>query len=87
MEIPVIDSFEYAKQAMASIEFFRKHYASGQQFQQHLTQITEILRGVAVNKFTSGDAYGDQKFLLSFADALEVANKAGPYVSLKDREA
>ncbi len=79
-------AFDLAREAMTSLEFFRGHYSSGDQYQQHFQQVLGMLRGGAANAFSKGEQYGDKKFLLAFADALEQANRSGEYVPLAKRE-
>jgi hypothetical protein len=76
-------AFEIAQQAMTSILFYRRHYASGQKFQERFQEMLSMLR--AAGEASSSENYGDKKFLNLFADTLELTNKAGEYVPLSTR--
>jgi hypothetical protein len=68
--------YEMAVRAMHSLQMYRKHYASGQKFQERFQEILSMLRKVAEDS----NSIGEKKFLFGFADALEQANKGGEYV-------
>ena len=76
------DAFELARQALTTIEFYRNFHGSSQPFQERFREVLIMLRGTAANK---SDERGEKKFLLAFADALEVANVSGPYQPLSER--
>ncbi len=68
-------AFELASNAMTSLEIYRGIYFSGEEYQRNFQEMLGILR-INANNFKN---YGDKKFLLEFADALESANKTGKY--------
>jgi len=71
--------FEIAKEAMDVLTFYRSFYASGEQYQQHHQEVLALIRHRAEG-FKGGPQYGDYKFLMLFAAALEVSNVSGEYV-------
>lgn len=73
-------AFNIARQALTSIEFYRGFYASSEPSQKHFNEVLDMLRRTAEN-MSAGESYSDKKFLLAFADALEVANTSGEYIS------
>ena len=79
---PKAKAFALARQAMTTLEWYRSFYGSGQQFPERFTEVLNMLRRTAGNQ--SGAA-GEKKFLLAFADALEIANKPGEYRPLNER--
>jgi hypothetical protein len=76
-------AFGIAQEAMVSLEMFRDFYASGESYQENFQEVLKILRVTAQG--TQAERYSDAKFLLAFADALEVANRPGEYVPLGKR--
>ena len=73
-------AFDLACKAMSSLEIYRDFYASSEKYQYNFQEILNIIRFTAENSYTKSEQFGDKKFLLAFADALEVANKPGEYV-------
>lgn len=79
MAITAQTAYEVAKQAMEVLEFYERFYASSEPYQQHRREVIALLRNRAEN-FKGGSQYGDYKFLMLLAAALEVSNKPGEYV-------
>lgn len=75
--------FDLAVKAMTSLEMYSQLYASSDRYQKHISEVLSILRESAECTLvkTGGDA-AKKKFLLAFADALEISNKPGEYVPL-----
>lgn len=79
MENPV---FSLARKAMSSLEMYSDFYASSSSYQEHFQEVLSIIRDTAENVYSDGESYSNKKFLLAFADALEVSNKSGEYIPL-----
>lgn len=73
--------FEIAKQAMEVLDFYRTFYASGADYQKHHQEVLAMIRHRAEG-FKGGPQYGEYKFLMLFAAALEVSNASGEYVQV-----
>lgn len=78
-------AFSLARNAMTSLEMYRDYYASSEPYQKNFQEVLNILRTTAENAYTKGEQFGDKKFLMAFADALEIANKPGEYVPMSKR--
>jgi hypothetical protein len=74
--------FDLARQAMATLEWYRGFYGSAPPFPERFTEVLNMLRRTAENQ---SSAEGEKKLLLAFADALEIANKPGEYRPLNER--
>ncbi len=72
------EAFGIIQKALTSLEMFREHYGSTQEYHSHVKTIVGIIREVAVNKYSTD--LGNRKVLLSFADAIEVSHKPDEYV-------
>jgi len=65
-------------QALTTLEFY-SDYAPGEFYQTRLEEVVKIVR-VAARRYDGAD-YGDQRFLLAFADAILHGNNPGIYKS------
>lgn len=78
--------FDFAVKAMGALEMYREMYASGGEYQHELSHVLNTLRMRAETlSIKTGSDASDKKFLMAFADALEVANQPGEYVPLSQR--
>lgn len=76
--------YAYAIRAMGSLEMYREMHQSGPHYQHELNHVLQALRQRAETMNAQSEA-SDKKFLLAFADALEVANQPGDYVPINQR--
>ncbi|PVX34997.1 hypothetical protein [Janthinobacterium sp. 78] len=75
--------FILAAKAMETLEMYQTFYASSSEYQERLQEVLKLLRHRGASLLTSEHA--SAKFLLAFADALEVSNLPGEYVPLSRR--
>lgn len=77
--------FVLAVKAMEALEMYQASYGNSVEYQSHLQEVQQILRHKGASLLLS--EHGAAKFLLAFADALEVAHLPGEYVPLSRRKA
>ena len=75
-------AFDLARQAMTTLEWYRNFHGSAQPFQERFTEVLDMLRTTAKNQSSKSE---EKKFLLAFADALQIANTPGEYRPLNER--
>lgn len=70
-----VDSYDLAVNAIEAVRFYRQFYASGSEFQKHLTEIASILRKSSEHRASfEADLFGPA-LLRTLAEALESANR------------
>jgi hypothetical protein len=72
--------YAYAIRTMQALEMYQEMYSSSAHYQHHLKDLVATLRSRA-ETMGKPEERSDKKFLQAFADALEVANQPGEYVS------
>lgn len=65
--------FDVARDVFSSLQLYRRHYSSGQQYQAHHREIVGILRHLGQNS----QWQGDRPFYSGLADLLERWNTPG----------
>ena len=75
--------FILAAKAMETLEMYQTFYGSSGEYQAHQQEVLKLLRHKGASLLVS--EHGPAKFLLAFADALEVAGQPGEYVPLSRR--
>jgi hypothetical protein len=78
--------FEIVKEAMAVLEFYRGYYTSSGTYQERLHEVIALLRNRA-ETFQKGPNYGEYKFIMMFAAALEISNQPGEYLPVPNASA
>jgi len=79
--------FDFAVKAMGALEMYREMYQSGPEYGHELSHVLNTLRMRAETlTVKTGSDFADKKFLMAFADALEVADKPGEYIPLSQRQ-
>jgi hypothetical protein len=76
--------YAYAIRTMGALEMYMEMYAGDQQYQDELKRLLRTLRERAQTMDMPREST-DKKFLMAFADALEVAHQVGEYVPLGSR--
>lgn len=71
--------YAYAIRTMQALEMYQEMYSSSPQYVHHLKDLLNTLRSRA-DTMGRDEERSSKKFLLAFADALEVANQPGDYV-------
>lgn len=75
--------FILAAKAMETLEMYQTFYGNSGEYQAHQQELLKLLRHKGASLLVS--EHGAAKFLLAFADALEVAGQAGEYVPVGRR--
>lgn len=75
--------FILAAKAMESLEMYQTFYGNSSEYQTHQQEVLKLLRHKGASLLVS--EHGPAKFLLAFADALEVAGQPGEYVPVGRR--
>lgn len=76
--------YAYAIRAMGSLEMYSEMHAGDAHYQHELNHILQALR-LRAETMSGPREFSDKKFLMAFADALEVANQPGEYVPMSQR--
>lgn len=75
--------FILAAKAMETLEMYQTFYGNSGEYQAHQQEVLKLLRHKGASLLTT--EHGSAKFLLAFADALEVASLPGAYVPVNQR--
>ena len=75
--------FILATKAMETLEMYQSFYGNSGEYQAHQQEVLKLLRHKGASLLVSEHAAA--KFLLAFADALEVAHLPGEYVPVSRR--